>query len=205
MEAAETLDRFGLPDWADGGSGGDEEPRDISNGQIQRICSGFVDMMTAEAQQVFRDEWLGGHQMSTTDEVRRASAQFYAALNQMAEGDASSMSEIWVDGADATALHPIGGRDEGSEQLLAAFAQVASIASGGQIRLTDQLIQVGGDLAYEVGIEEGEVTLAGEQITIDHRVTNIYRYEDGEWKMIHHHTDASPAMQELLKRLQQSE
>jgi ketosteroid isomerase-like protein len=143
--------------------------------------------------------------MSATDEVRQASAQFYAALNRMADGDASAMREIWVDGADATALHPIGGRNEGSEQVLAAFAQVASMASGGHVRLTDQLIQVGDDLAYEVGIEEGDVTLAGEQMTIDHRVTNIYRYEDGRWKMIHHHTDAAPAMLDLLKRLQQSE
>jgi ketosteroid isomerase-like protein len=161
-------------------------------------------MMTAEAQQVFRDEWLGGHQMSAPDQVRQASAQFYAALNHMAAGDASAMRDIWVDSADATALHPIGGRDAGSEQVLAAFAQVASLASGGHIRLTDQVIQVGEDLAYEVGNEEGDVTLAGEQVTVNHRVTNIYRYADGEWKMIHHHTDAAPAMQALLKRLQQS-
>ena len=46
--------------------------------------------------------------MSATDEVQQASAQFYAALNQMAGGDASSMRAIWVDGPEATALHPIG-------------------------------------------------------------------------------------------------
>ncbi|HYU19986.1 MAG TPA: nuclear transport factor 2 family protein [Chloroflexota bacterium] len=35
-----------------------------------------------------------------------------------------------------------------------------------------------------------------------HRVTNIYRREGGEWKMVHHHTDVSPAMNDLLSRLQ---
>ena len=142
--------------------------------------------------------------MSATDDVQKASAQFYAALNAMAAGDSSSMSEIWVAGTKATAMHPIGGRSEGTEQVLASFAQVASLASGGQIRLTEQVIRTGGDLAYEFGVEEGEVTLAGEQIEINHRVTNVYRNEDGNWKIIHHHTDASPAMMDLLKRLQQS-
>jgi ketosteroid isomerase-like protein len=144
-------------------------------------------------------------QVSAADEVRQASAQFYAALNQMVNGDASDMRELWVDDDDATALHPIGDRDEGTEQVLASFAEVAAIASGGELRLTNQLIRVGGDLAYEVGVEEGESTLAGEQVTVNQRVTNIYRYEDGKWKMIHHHTDASPAMQDLVTRLQQSE
>ncbi|MGD9711141.1 MAG: nuclear transport factor 2 family protein [Thermomicrobiales bacterium] len=140
--------------------------------------------------------------MSAKDDVQKASAKFYAALNAMAAGDSSSMSDIWVAGSEAAAMHPIGGRDDGAEQVLASFAQVASMASGGQVRLTDQRIQVGGDLAYELGVEEGDVTLAGEKIAINHRVTNIYRLENGEWKIVHHHTDASPAMLDLLERLQ---
>lgn len=64
------------------------------------------------------------------------------------------------------------------------------------------MIQVGTDLAYEVGIEQGEMTLAGERASFSHRVTNIYRREDGAWKMVHHHTDLSPEMIDLLSRLQ---
>ena len=50
----------------------------------------------------------------------------------------------------------------------------------------------------------GEATLAGEHIEIDQRVTNVYRREAGGWKIVHHHTDLSPAMLELLARLQQA-
>src|SRR5262249_2560826 len=71
-----------------------------------------------------------------------------------------------------------------------------------RVRLRDQLIRVGTDLAYEVGIEEGEATLAGERVSFKHRVTNIYRREGGGWKMVHHHTDASPAMNDLVRPLQ---
>lgn len=140
--------------------------------------------------------------MAAADEVRQASEQFYAALSQMANSDASAMSAVWAHNNDVTALHPIGGRNEGWDETRSAFEQVGSLASGGQVQLRDQIIQVGTDLAYEVGIEEGEITLAGEHIAISHRVTNIYRREDGAWKMVHHHADPSPAMLDLLSRLQ---
>lgn len=120
----------------------------------------------------------------------------------MANGNASALSAIWAHGDDVTALHPIGGRQEGWDDTRSSFEQVGSLASGGQVQLRDQMIQVGADLAYEVGIETGEITLAGEQISINQRVTNIYRRENGAWKMVHHHTDLSPEMIDLLRRLQ---
>jgi ketosteroid isomerase-like protein len=76
------------------------------------------------------------------------------------------------------------------------------MASGGQAQLHDQLIQVAGDVAYEVGTEQGQGKLGGEQVVFKQRVTNIYRRENGEWKVVLHHTDVSPAMMDLLSRLQ---
>ena len=140
--------------------------------------------------------------MAAADEVRQASEQFYVALSQMANSDASAMSAVWAHNNDVTALHPIGGRNEGWDDTRSSFEQVGSLASGGQVQLRDQMIQVGIDLAYEVGIEEGEITLAGERVSINQRVTNIYRRENGAWKMVHHHTDLSPEMIDLLHRLQ---
>jgi ketosteroid isomerase-like protein len=78
------------------------------------------------------------------------------------------------------------------------------MAVEGKIQLKDQYIQVTGDLAYEIGLEDGQFKLAGQKVAIDHRVTNIYRRQAGEWKMVHHHTDTSPAMLEVLNRLQTS-
>jgi ketosteroid isomerase-like protein len=140
--------------------------------------------------------------MSSEDEVRTASAQFVAALNSMMVGDAAPLAEVWSHGADVSTMHPIGGRQTGWDEVRGSFEQVAQLASGGHGELRDQSIQVGGDLAYEVGIEQGQITLAGEQIAIEHRVTNVYRREAGGWKIVHHHTDLSPAMLDLLGRLQ---
>lgn len=60
--------------------------------------------------------------MSATDDVRAASARFYAALNSMAAGDAAPMADAWVRGKDVSAQHPIVGRDEGYDAVIASFA-----------------------------------------------------------------------------------
>jgi ketosteroid isomerase-like protein len=140
--------------------------------------------------------------MSTEDAVRKASKQFYAALNRMANGDARPLSDIWSQDAAATTMHPIGGWQVGWDKVRESFQQVAQIASDGRIRLDDQIIQVTGDLAYELGLERGQAKFAGQLVALDHRVTNIYRREANGWKIVHHHTDVSPAMLDVLNRLQ---
>jgi ketosteroid isomerase-like protein len=139
--------------------------------------------------------------MSTENEIRAASANFYAALNRMAKGEAGAMEGVWSHGADVTALHPIDGRETGWQAVGGSFDGVASIASAGDIRLTQQHIVAAGDMAYEVGVETGTITLGGLMATIEHRVTNIYRREAGGWRVVHHHTDVSPAMLDVLARL----
>ena len=140
--------------------------------------------------------------MAAEDEVRQASDRFYAALNRMLNGDAGALSEVWSHESDVTTMHPIGGRQVGWEQVRPVWEQVAQICSGGRVWLEDQLVRTGGDLADEVGTERGQATMAGQTVTFDHRVTNVYRREAGGWKIVHHHTDVSPEMQELLRRLQ---
>jgi len=139
--------------------------------------------------------------MSAENEVREASKQFYAALNRMANGDATPLSEIWSRGTTVTTMHPIGGRQVGWNEVWEAWSQVAGAASEGKVRLNDQLIRVVGDMAYEVGVEDAEFKLGGHKVAGRIRVTNIYQREGGAWKVVHHHTDLAPEMVEGLKRL----
>jgi ketosteroid isomerase-like protein len=142
--------------------------------------------------------------MSSEDEVRSASTKFYAGLLRMLDGDSSLLKDSWSHDATVTTMHPIGGLQTGWDDVRGSFEGVAQLASGGHAELIDQRIQVVGDLAYEIGIEKGEATLAGEQIAIAQRVTNVYRRDADGWKIVHHHTDISPAMVALLSRLQQA-
>jgi len=140
--------------------------------------------------------------MSAEDEVRAASAKFYAALNSMTQGDASQISDIWSHSETVTTMHPIGGEQKGWTAVRESFEQVSGVATDGRVELADQMIHTGGELAYETGIERGRLKVAGEQVTVDQRVTNVYRREPDGWKIVHHHTDLSPAMLGILERLQ---
>ena len=139
--------------------------------------------------------------MSKEEDVRNTSKQFYKALTDMGNGIAGKMEEIWSHDESVTAMHPIEGRDLGWSAVKNSFDQVAGLATDGKLELKDQLIRVVGDVAYEIGTETGEFKLAGNQVIIGQRVTNIYQLKDGQWKMIHHHADLSPAMLDILSKL----
>lgn len=98
-------------------------------------------------------------------------------------------------------MHPIGDRQIGWGAVKESFEAFARVASEGQIELKDRLVRIKGDMAYEVGLESGTFKLAGEAVTFEHRVTNIYRRVDEAWKVVHHHADLSPAILEVLDRL----
>ncbi len=109
--------------------------------------------------------------MTTEDDVRAASKAFYAALNRMLAGDASSLTDIWAHSAEATTMHPIGDRQVGWDKLGRSFKRVARSSTGGHVAATDQLFRVHGDTAYEVGVEHADFAVGGTQLTVNSRFT----------------------------------
>ena len=63
---------------------------------------------------------------------------------------------------------------------------------GGHTDFAPLALDVSGDLAYSVWIEQGDARLEGldEFRPIALRVTHIYRREEHTWKIIHRHADA---------------
>lgn len=63
--------------------------------------------------------------------------------------------------------------------------------SGAKVTVEYLSSGVSGDLAYTVAIERCEIRLTGQDkpTVMPLRVTNIFRKEDGEWKLLHHHAD----------------
>lgn len=137
--------------------------------------------------------------MSKEEEVRAVSDRFYTGLSRM---DVSALPEVWSHREDVTTMHPMGGAQTGWDEVRASFEQAAGTMTDSHVELLDQRIYAGEDLAYETGVERGSAKLAGEPVEFEHRVTNVYRREDGRWKMVHHHTDVSPGLAETLERRQ---
>ena len=142
--------------------------------------------------------------MAVEDEVRQASDQSYGALNQMlSTSDPGPVTAVWSKGQQGSTMHPIGGREVGREQVLATWKQAGPAFSEGRATVEDLVVvPLTEDVAYTIGTERFEGEVGGEQVHGEWRATNIYRREDGGWKIVHHHTDASPELQELLRRLQ---
>ncbi|MFB6108212.1 MAG: nuclear transport factor 2 family protein [Haloplanus sp.] len=148
---------------------------------------------------------MASEPLSAERGVRAASDRFYDALNRMANGDAGPMSAVWSHRDDVTTMHPIGGREVGWDEVRGPWQSVADVASDGSVERTDQLIRVAGELAYELVTERVSMSVAGEPMRMETRATNVYRLEDGEWKVVHHHTDANEEFIELLGRLDAAE
>ena len=139
--------------------------------------------------------------VAAEDDVRAASDQFYSALEAMANGDASPMADIWSHEDDVTTMHPIGGREEGWEAVSGSFAGVASASTDGTVTRSDQAIRVIGNSAYELCTESASMTFAGEPLSLNHRATNVYRKEKGEWKIVHHHADLNAEFAEMVANM----
>jgi ketosteroid isomerase-like protein len=80
-----------------------------------------------------------------------------------------------------------------------------SSLSRGKIAYETLAMGMSGDLAYTVGIERGEMRVAGrdELSPMALRVTLIYRRENGTWKLIHRHADPITTVQAPESVIQQ--
>ena len=131
--------------------------------------------------------------------LRAASDQFYSALNAMFVGDMAPMNAIWSHRDDVTDMGPFGGRLEGWTAVGAEFKKEADMKLGGRVVSKDLLVRVGGDMGYTVCVEEGEnMSVDGKSVVVSHRATSIYRLENGQWKMVQHHTDISPQLETAI-------
>jgi ketosteroid isomerase-like protein len=126
--------------------------------------------------------------------VRAASNQFYTALNQVFTGDMAPMEALWSRRKDVTYMGPGGGFLVGWDAVRKDWASQAAMKMGGSIKPAQVKITAGSDLATVSNMEEGANVVGGKKSVVSLRATSIYRKENGQWKMIGHHTDLIPRM-----------
>jgi ketosteroid isomerase-like protein len=125
--------------------------------------------------------------------VLAANAHFYAALNAMFKGDAGPIEEVWSHASYVTYMGPAGGFDSGWSAVRKDWESQTALKLGGHIQPVDVHAFVGQEIAVVSDYEEGENTnVNGKTVQVKLRATNIYRKENGQWKMIGHHTDLLP-------------
>jgi hypothetical protein len=96
---------------------------------------------------------------------------------------------------------PRAGEVAGRNEIRASWENFAKISSNGRVELRDQRICIDEDLAYETGTEHVNVLIAKDQVQSSLRVSNVYRREGSDWRMVHHHVDSDPTVREALSKL----
>ncbi|HET7461319.1 MAG TPA: nuclear transport factor 2 family protein [Longimicrobium sp.] len=139
--------------------------------------------------------------MSTEQIIRSFVDRFYAALNQMLNGEPAPMLALWSAGAEATVMHPDGERLMGCEEVRGAIEAWAAGVCRGHIEPRGVSVRlVTGDVAVVSAVEAGRGTIAGETVEVEGRATLVIRRDAGQWKAVHHHVDVVPRVRELVRQ-----
>ncbi len=142
------------------------------------------------------------NRLNSEQALRAANDSLYAALNAMFTGNLEPMISVWSHSDFVTQMSPFGGRLTGWEAVRADFKKVADMKLGGKIACQEMHMHAGAAMGYTICIEEGEnMNPEGEPVKVSHRATNIFHLENGQWKLVHHHTDISYQLEDAYEDL----
>src|SRR5919199_4739515 len=131
--------------------------------------------------------------MTSVEALDQVIEWYQRALNELLKGNPEPNKTMFSHREDVTILNPIGSLAHGWEQVSATMEGVASQVSDGEITSFETLEkQVTPELAYVVWVERSKAKVGGRQDIepFDLRVTQIFRPEDGTWKVVHRHADS---------------
>jgi hypothetical protein len=126
-------------------------------------------------------------QPADVEAVKAASEAFYSALSVLDDG--SAMGKVWAHAPYVTYVGPLSksitvGWDA-QKQFWNDFNKRFSQRTAS---LIDDRIHVNGNLAWEIGVETGQVQMKdGTTREVDWIATNVYEKLGGQWLMVSHH------------------
>ena len=124
---------------------------------------------------------------------RQTLARVHEAVDSVYRSDAEPYIALWASRGPVSLFGALGPCEQGLPAVGDALRKVASRFADGSIEIRDEVVEVGTDLAYTVGFEEGNVLVDGEPRRARIRVTHIYRLEEDRWRLVHRHGDFDPA------------
>lgn len=115
-----------------------------------------------------------------------------AASDAWVSGDFAPLSELLATKGDASFFGPMGGSLSGAKAIFARYESDAKRFSTGSTNRIELLHAASsGDLGYAVFRQVAKAKFAGQpkKVPMTLRVTEIFRRDGGEWKLIHRHAD----------------
>lgn len=122
---------------------------------------------------------------------RQFLAQMDEATRRVLNGDTGLWKELCSRADDATIFGGWGGFEQGWTRLDAKYTWAAARFVTGELQIEYLVTNVSGNLAYSVALERSNVRLIDQTAAAPMvlRVTQLYRYEEDGWKLLHRHAD----------------
>ncbi|MEM7024220.1 MAG: nuclear transport factor 2 family protein [Pseudomonadota bacterium] len=125
--------------------------------------------------------------------VQQADDQFFAALNAMFVGELEPMMTLWSHADDVVYMGPDGVFQVGWAAVRQDWEKQAALKLGGEIHVVDRRFTVGEQLAAAYHVAKGSnLDADGIRREVTIRGTNLFRQEEGTWKLVAHHSDPLP-------------
>jgi ketosteroid isomerase-like protein len=119
------------------------------------------------------------------DEVKKAHRALYKAFESLRLDE---MERVWAHDGSVTCIHPGWPIAEGWAAVRETWAVIFENTDHMKFRLTDEKIEIVGDLAWVVCIEHVRSGDSGGLVL----ATNILRRGESGWKIVHHHGSPVP-------------
>lgn len=121
--------------------------------------------------------------MPADDDVLAANRAFYAAFEAR---DIDALSDVWEHSDRSTCVHPGWGRLTGWGAISASFFALFQNGQNLQFILTNEQVDVVGDIAW-VSCDEN---ILDEQVGGTVAALNLFARTDAGWKLVIHHGSA---------------
>ena len=123
------------------------------------------------------------------EELRAFIARCHEALTHQSQGNPEPFLALWSHADDVTVMAAVGGYEVGFERVSALLSWASTVQSFESWSAESVATTVGGDLGLSVELEHYGQRAEGQDKQMTLRATQVYRREEGEWKIIHRHGD----------------
>ncbi|WP_439499114.1 YybH family protein [Bosea sp. (in: a-proteobacteria)] len=126
------------------------------------------------------------------------------ALGDVANGDVRAIKALYSHSDEATSFYGWGGYEKGWDAVSKRWDWAGQQFKGGTVAHENVTMVVGDPLALVTNIETFEVAMASgaPPSRWTNRVTHVFRFEQGGWRLLHRHANRLEGRYEPASRLE---
>jgi ketosteroid isomerase-like protein len=116
----------------------------------------------------------------------------HAAAGEYVSGNPEPLGRLVARELPATFFSPRGDVTTGTREVATRYRDDDAVFTAGSENVMETLDAAAGDeIAFWVGFQRSEARMRGQEepVSFDLRVTEIYRREAGQWRLVHRHAD----------------